>query len=235
MASRLVEEFYKPTIVLMSSDDGLITGSARSVKEFNIYDGIDSCADLLEHFGGHKYAAGLTMKQENLEEFSQRFEEYVKENLDESSYEPEITVDMRLKLSEITPHFMKNLKKFAPFGPGNMEPVFETDGVVDEGNARIVGDKHLKCRVLSPYERSGSFDGIAFNQKSLLPVISDSKPFNVLYHVEENRWNNVVSTQLNIKDIEPATPMTDQEGHNNDTMDDYTYRTGSGKKDSHSA
>ena len=235
VASRLVEEFYKPTIVLMSSDDGLITGSARSVKEFNIYDGIDSCADLLEHFGGHKYAAGLTMKQENLEEFSQRFEEYVKDNLDESSYEPEITVDMRLKLSEITPHFMKNLKKFAPFGPGNMEPVFETDGVVDEGNARIVGDKHLKCRVLSPYERSGSFDGIAFNQKSLLPVISDSKPFNVLYHVEENRWNNVVSTQLNIKDIEPATPMTDQEGHNNDTMDDYTYRTGSSKKDSHSA
>ena len=116
----------------MSSDDGLITGSARSVKEFNIYDGIDSCADLLEHFGGHKYAAGLTMKQENLEEFSQRFEEYVKENLDESSYEPEITVDMMLKLSEITPQFLKNLKKFAPFGPGNMEPVFETDGVVGE-------------------------------------------------------------------------------------------------------
>ena len=142
---------------------------------------------------------------------------------------------MRLKLSEITPHFLKNLKKFAPFGPGNMEPVFETDGVVDEGNARIVGDKHLKCRVFSPYERSGSFDGIAFNQKSLLPVISNSKPFNVLYHVEENRWSNVVNTQLNIKDIEPENPTNDHEGRANDSMDDYTYRTGSGKKDSHSA
>ena len=230
VASRLVEEFYKPTIVLMSSDDGLITGSARSVKEFNIYDGIDSCADLLEHFGGHKYAAGLTMKQENLEEFSQRFEEYVKENLDEKAYEPEITVDMMLNLSEITPQFLKNLKKFAPFGPGNMEPVFETDGVVDEGNARIVGDKHLKCRILSPYERGNSIDSIAFNQKALLPVVSDSKPFNVLYHVEENRWNNTVTTQLNIKDIEPADNSL--RSRVADAQDDYAYRTSNDKKDS---
>jgi hypothetical protein len=89
--------------------------------------------------------------------------------------------------------------------------------------------------LLSPYERSGSFDGIAFNQKSLLPVISDSKPFNVLYHVEENRWNNVVNTQLNIKDIEPASPISDQEGHTNNTADEFTYRTNVGKKDSHSA
>jgi single-stranded-DNA-specific exonuclease len=214
----------------MSSDDGLITGSARSVKEFNIYDGIDSCADLLEHFGGHKYAAGLTMKQENLEEFSQRFEEYVKENLDEKAYEPEITVDMMLNLSEITPQFLKNLKKFAPFGPGNMEPIFETDGVVDEGNARIVGDKHLKCRILSPYERGNSIDSIAFNQKALLPVVSDSKPFNVLYHVEENRWNNTVTTQLNIKDIEPAD--NSQRGRVADMQDDYAYRTSNDKKDS---
>jgi single-stranded-DNA-specific exonuclease len=142
---------------------------------------------------------------------------------------------MRLKLSEITPQFLKNLKKFAPFGPGNMEPIFETDGVVDEGNARIVGDKHLKCRVLSPYERSGSFDGIAFNQKALLPVISDSKPFNVLYHVEENRWNNVVNTQLNIKDIEPATQTTDNASTQNATTDAYTYRTSSDKKENPSA
>ena len=175
------------------------------------------------------------MKQENLEEFSQRFEEYVKENLDESSYEPEITVDMMLNLSEITPHFLKNLKKFAPFGPGNMEPVFETDGVVDEGNARIVGDKHLKCNILSPYERSNSFDGIAFNQKAQLSIISDSKPFNVLYHVEENRWNNTVTTQLNIKDIEPANRESLQQEESDDTSNDYTYRTSSDKKDSNPA
>ena len=173
------------------------------------------------------------MKEENYEEFSQRFEEYVKENLDESSYEPEITVDMMLKLSEITPTFWQNLKKFAPFGPGNMEPIFETDGVVDEGNARIVGDKHLKCRILSPYERSNSFDGIAFNQKTHLPIIEGSKPFNVLYHVEENRWNNVVSTQLNIKDIEPASSVPEHEMETGNASDEYTYRTSSDKKESH--
>jgi len=136
-----------------------------------------------------------------------------------------------LKLSEITPHFLKNLKKFAPFGPGNMEPIFETDNVVDEGNARIVGDKHLKCRVLSPFERGNSFDGIAFNQKSQLHVISNSKPFNVLYHVEENRWNNTVTTQLNIKDIEPASAEKAQDTpQKNDPIDDYAYRTSSDRK-----
>ena len=201
VASRLVEEFYKPTIVLMRSDDGLITGSARSVKEFNIYDGIDSCADLLEHFGGHKYAAGLTMKEENYEEFSQRFEEYVKDNLDESSYEPEISVDMMLKLSEITPNFLNQLKKFAPFGPGNMEPVFETDGVVDEGNARIVGEKHIKMRVCYRNRNCLPIDAIAFNQKDNFDLVRKGQDFDMLYHVEENTWNNITTIQLNVKDI----------------------------------
>ncbi len=232
VASRLVEEFYKPTIVLMSSEDGLITGSARSVKEFNIYDGIDSCADLLEHFGGHKYAAGLTMKQENLEEFSQRFEEYVKENLDESSYEPEIAVDMQLNLSEITPQFLKNLKKFAPFGPGNMEPIFETDGVMDDGNAQIVRDKHLKLKIYNPEDRSNPFDCIAFNQKDKMSIVSQNKPFNILYHVEENRWNNVTSTQLNIKDVESMdndTTDTPPQQEQDSSPEDFTYRTSSDK------
>lgn len=214
----------------MSSEDGLITGSARSVKEFNIYDGIDSCADLLEHFGGHKYAAGLTMKQENYEEFSQRFEEYVKDNLDESSYEPEISVDMQLGLSEITPKFMNNLRKFAPFGPGNMEPVFETDGVMDDGNAQIVRDKHLKLRIFNPTERSGTFDCIAFNMKDKMPLVSNSKPFNVIYHVEENRWNKIVSTQLNIKDVESASiddeyDDFDRHAEQGASDEDYTYKT----------
>lgn len=231
VASRLVEEFYKPTIVLMSSDDGLITGSARSVKEFNIYDGIDSCADLLEHFGGHKYAAGLTMKQENLEEFMQRFEEYVKENLDESSYQPEISVDMQLKLSEITPKFINNLRKFAPFGPGNMEPIFETDGVMDDGNAQIVRDKHLKLKIFSPTDRSETFDCIAFNMKDKMPLVSNSKPFNVIYHVEENRWNKVVNTQLNVKDVESTANSDDNiDADTAVSDDDYTYRTSSDNK-----
>lgn len=201
VASRLVEEFYKPTIVLTKSSDGLITGSARSVKEFNIYDGIDSCSDLLEHFGGHKFAAGLSMKEENLEEFIEKFEQYVCDNLEETSTVPEISVDMPLDLSEITHSFLNNLKRFAPFGPGNMEPVFQSDGVVDEGNGRIVGDKHLKCRVLYSDRSVQPLDVIAFNMKDKLPLIKDNKHFDLLYHVEENVWNNVVNIQLNVKDI----------------------------------
>lgn len=204
VASRLVEIFYKPTIVLTKSSDGLITGSARSVKEFNIYNGIDSCSELLEHFGGHKFAAGLSMKEENLEEFTERFEQYVSENLEESSFMPEIVVDLPLDLSEITPVFLNQLKRFAPFGPGNMEPVFQSNGVVDEGIARIVGDKHLKAHVLYPDKTVHPIDIIAFNQKDKLDLVSDNKAFDMLYHVEENVWNNNVSIQLNVKDIRAA-------------------------------
>lgn len=201
VASRLVEEFYKPTIVLTKSSDGLITGSARSVKEFDIYNGIDSCSDLLEHFGGHKFAAGLSMKEENLEEFSEKFEQYVIENLTETFTVPEIAVDMPLDLTEITHDFLNHLKRFAPFGPGNPEPVFQSTGVVDEGNGRIVGDKHLKCRVLYPDRSCQPIDVIAFNRKDKLPIIKDNKPFDILYHVEENVWNNMVNIQLNVKDV----------------------------------
>lgn len=201
VASRLVEVFYKPTIVLTKSSDGLITGSARSVKEFNIYDGIDSCSDLLEHFGGHKFAAGLSMKEENLEEFTEKFEQYVCDNLEETSFVPEISVDMPLDLSEITHDFLNNLKRFAPFGPGNMEPIFQSDNVVDEGSARIVGDKHLKARVLYPDRSVRPIDVIAFNQKDKLELTKENKTFDLLYHVEENVWNNTVNIQLNVKDI----------------------------------
>lgn len=201
VASRLVEEFYKPTIVLTKSTDGLITGSARSVKEFNIYDGIDSCSDLLEHFGGHKFAAGLSMKEENLEEFMEKFEQYVADNLEESASIPEITVDMAIDLTEITHSFMNNLKRFAPFGPGNQEPVFQSNAVVDDGGGRVVGDKHLKCRALYPDKSMQPLDVIAFNQKDKLPLIRNNKSFDILYHVEENVWNNNVNIQLNVKDI----------------------------------
>ncbi|MBR4135637.1 MAG: single-stranded-DNA-specific exonuclease RecJ [Bacteroidales bacterium] len=204
VASRLVEVFYKPTIVLTKSSDGLITGSARSVKEFNIYDGIDSCSDLLEHFGGHKFAAGLSMKEENLEEFTERFEQYVIDNIQETSALPEIIVDMPIDLSDITPHFMSNLKRFAPFGPGNMEPVFQSNNLVDEGNARIVGDKHLKARVQYPDKVVQPIDLIAFNSKDKLPLLQNNQQFDILYHVEENVWNNITSLQLNVKDVRPS-------------------------------
>ena len=206
VASRLVEVFYKPTIVLTKSSDGLITGSARSVKEFNIYDGIDSCSDLLEHFGGHKFAAGLSMKEENLEEFTERFEQYVIDNIQETSALPEIIVDLPIDLNDITPKFMHNLKRFAPFGPGNMEPVFQSNNLIDEGNARIVGDKHLKARVLYPDKVVQPIDMIAFNCKDKLPLLQNNNEFDLLYHVEENVWNNITSLQLNVKDIRASHP-----------------------------
>ncbi|MEG2069922.1 MAG: single-stranded-DNA-specific exonuclease RecJ [Bacteroidales bacterium] len=201
VASRLVEEFYKPTIVLTKSSDGLITGSARSVKEFNIYDGIDSCSDLLEHFGGHKFAAGLSMKEEHLEEFIERFEQYVNDNLEEDAFVPEIQVDLNLDLSEITNSFVNNLKRFAPFGPGNMAPIFQSNDVVEEGNGKIVGNKHIKMRVLYPNRTTQPVDAIAFNMKDRFHIIENKNHFDIVYHVEENNWNNNITIQLNIKDI----------------------------------
>ncbi|MCQ2279816.1 MAG: single-stranded-DNA-specific exonuclease RecJ [Bacteroidales bacterium] len=202
VASRIVEEFYRPTIILTKSTDGLITGSARSIKEFNIYNGIDYCADLLEHFGGHNYAAGLSLKEENLQAFIDKFEMYVSENLqDENALIPEIDVDMELDLTDITSHFMENLKRFAPFGPGNMAPVFLSRRLVEGGNARIVGEKHVKLCVCYRNKNCRPIDAIAFNQKDNFDKVTSGEDFDMLYHVEENTWNNVTTIQLNVKDI----------------------------------
>lgn len=205
VASRIVEEFYRPTIILTKSTDGLITGSARSIKEFNIYNGIDHCADLLEHFGGHNYAAGLSLKEENLQAFIDKFENFVSEHLqDESALIPEIDVDMELDLTEITSNFVNNLKRFAPFGPGNMAPVFITRRLVEEGFGRIVGEKHIKMRVCYRSKSCHPIDAIAFNQKENFSKVNSGKDFDMLYHVEENTWNNVTSIQLNVKDIKSS-------------------------------
>ena len=147
VASRLTDYYYRPTIVLTRAN-GLVTGSARSIKSFDIYDAIDNCSDLLEHFGGHKYAAGLSMKPENLPEFRRRFEAYVSEHLIDEDFVPELEVDLKIKFSDITPKFMRILNQFAPFGPGNMAPVFWTDNVIDAGGSRPVGGhRHLKLNV----------------------------------------------------------------------------------------
>lgn len=201
VASRLVEEFYKPIIVITDSPDGLITGSARSIKEFNIYDGIDYCADLLEHFGGHKFAAGLSLKKENLDSFVEKFEEYVVANIQEEPLTPELLVDLELDLSEINNSFVSNLKKFAPYGPGNMAPTFLSKHVIEEGKAKIVGDKHLKMRVSYRNKSVQPIDVIAFNQHIYFKQIVDHNDFDIVYHVEENTWNNNTTIQLNVKDI----------------------------------
>ncbi|MCD4789954.1 MAG: single-stranded-DNA-specific exonuclease RecJ [Bacteroidales bacterium] len=203
VASRLIESYYRPTIVLTKSN-GFITGSARSVKDFDIYDAVDSCSDLLEHFGGHKYAAGLLLKPENLVPFKKRFEEYVASHIEENMRTPEVEIDSKLCLNDINKKFFKILKQFAPFGPGNMAPVFITDNVIDTGFARVVGKNHLKLEVVHKNIRGYPIPAIAFQQSGHLENIIKNRPFNICYHLEENEWNGVVNLQLNIKDIKPV-------------------------------
>lgn len=200
VASRLIESYYRPTIVLTQSN-GLITGSARSVRDFDIYDAIDECSDLLEHFGGHKYAAGLSMKPENLDAFIKKFEAVVSKTLTEDMLTPVVEVDSILKLDEITPKFVALLKQFAPFGPGNMSPVFLTQGVIDNGNARLLKEKHLKLTLGHRDYSSNPIPAIAFQLGEYYPSIINGKPFNVCFNIEENEWNNKKELQLNIKDI----------------------------------
>jgi len=200
VASRLTESFYRPTIVLTASN-GLITGSARSIKNFDIYDAIDACGPLLEHFGGHKYAAGLSLKPENLEAFSAKFEEIVCATIKEEMLTPEIEIDEVISLNDINTRFYNILKQFAPFGPDNMSPVFMTKGVKDAGNSRIVGEKHIKLNIFDPDKSGFPIAGIAFQQGEYFDKISRGAPFDLCYHIEENEWNGSVNLQLNVKDI----------------------------------
>ena len=201
VASRLTDSYYRPTIVLTRSGN-LITGSARSIKNFDIYDAIDDCSDLLEHFGGHKYAAGLSLKPENLKEFSERFEKYVSEHLEESDLTPELNVDIEMDFTNITPKFVRILKQFAPFGPGNLSPVFLTKNVVDAGFSRAVGNrKHLKLSVMQQGNTDFVFAGIAFQKGDLYERIHDKEPFTMCYYIEENFWQGKTTLQLNVKDI----------------------------------
>ena len=204
VASRLTDYYYRPTIVLTMAN-GLITGSARSIKSFDIYDAIDNCSDLLEHFGGHKYAAGLSMKPENLKEFQRRFETYVADHLVEEDFVPELEVDLKINFRDITPKFMRILEQFSPFGPGNMAPVFWTDNVVDSGGSRPVGGhRHLKLTLSQQDDTEADIaplSGIAFQQGDLFDRIHDGEPFSICYHLEYNTWQGKTNLQLNVKDI----------------------------------
>ena len=210
VASRLTDYYYRPTIVLTRAN-GLVTGSARSIKSFDIYDAIDHCSDLLEHFGGHKYAAGLSMKPENLPEFRRRFEAYVSEHLIDEDFVPELEVDLKIKFSDITPKFMRILNQFAPFGPGNMAPVFWTDNVIDAGGSRPVGGhRHLKLNVSQVGDAEqgvAPFSGIAFQKGDLFDRIHSGEPFSICYHLEYNTWQGKTNLQLNVKDIKFAEEL----------------------------
>ena len=203
VASRLIEKYYRPTIVLTESN-GKATGSARSVKDFDVYNAIEACSDLLEQFGGHKYAAGLTLKLENLEAFQQRFEEVVSNTIEEYMLVPEISIDAELNVNEITPKFYRILKQFEPFGPDNMSPVFLSEGLVDKGFVRIVGNNHLKMDIQSATAPKQSFSAIAFAQANHFDEVLRKKIFSACYAVEENEYNGKVSLQLNVKDMKIA-------------------------------
>ncbi|MEI7594438.1 MAG: single-stranded-DNA-specific exonuclease RecJ [Bacteroidota bacterium] len=201
VASRLIDTYYRPTIVLTESE-GLATGSARSVKGFDIYAALEKCSDLLVHFGGHMYAAGLAVKLENLDIFKKRFFEIVENSITEDMLTPEIEIDAEIDLKDITPKFYKILNQFAPFGPDNMKPVFVTSSVYDKGYAKVVGKNHLKLTIHKPDDGNGvTFDAIAFKQSEAYNNDMSKIPFDICYTIEENEWNGNINLQLNIRDI----------------------------------
>ncbi|MFW5877968.1 MAG: single-stranded-DNA-specific exonuclease RecJ [bacterium] len=202
VASRLMEHFYRPTVILTKSN-GLATGSARSVNGFDLYNAIENCSDLLENFGGHKYAAGLTLKVKNVQEFSRRFEQYVEENIQSEQLIPVVEIDTELQLSEITEKFYRILKQFQPFGPCNMAPVFLTENVVDNGDGKIVGTnlEHLKLSLVQEENPFEVFPAIAFQMGKVFNKIKGGHAFDICYSIDENKFRGMVKLQLNVRDI----------------------------------
>ncbi|MDR0725415.1 MAG: single-stranded-DNA-specific exonuclease RecJ [Prevotellaceae bacterium] len=202
VASRLIELYYKPTIIL-SNSNGYITGSARSIPGFDLYQAIEQCSDLLESFGGHTYAAGLTMKEANLEQFKERFEQIADEIVTDDMMIPRIEIDDYLDFKQITPKFFRILKQFQPFGPQNMSPVFVTKNVYDNGNGCTVGQDgdHLRLELIQENEPYRHIPAIAFNQSEHFEHLSGGNPADVCYSIAENYYRGIANIQLQIKDI----------------------------------
>lgn len=196
VASRLIETYYKPTIIF-SEVNGMLTGSARSIKDFDVHEAIGACGDLVIQYGGHKYAAGLTIRKESFEAFTQKFEEIVSQNTSEELLTPEIEYDMELNFSDITSNFFKVLDQFRPHGPGNMVPIFRTNQLLDAGS-RVVKEKHLK---LVAMQKGIRFDGIAFNMGEAYSLISKNLPFDICYSLEMNEFKGNKNLQLKVRDI----------------------------------
>ena len=205
VASRLIETYYRPTVVLTMSN-GFVTGSARSVPGFDLYQAVESCADLLENFGGHMYAAGMTMRPENVEEFTRRFNAYVERNIDPEMLLPQVEIDSDLLFSEITPQFRRDLNRFQPFGPGNAAPVFVTYGASCHGEAKLVGMdcEHLRMDLMQRQKPNTTIQTIAFQQPTHYEWVRSGRPVDVCYQIVENHYRGTVTTQLRIKDIKPV-------------------------------
>ena len=202
VASRLTDWFYRPTIILTESN-GMATGSARSVKDFDLYEAIDHCNDLLESYGGHMYAAGLTLKLENVKRFTEKFDDFVRKNITKKQMIQTIDVDAKLQLSDITPKLMRVLKQFEPFGPHNHNPVFISEDVLDVGKSRLVGlnSGHIKLELVEPNSSSMRYSGIAFSQSEKFPLIESGLPFDICYSLVENDFKGKTSIQLLVRDI----------------------------------
>lgn len=201
VASRLTELYYKPTVVLTNAN-GLATGSSRSVQGFDVYSAVESARDLLENFGGHTYAVGLSLREENIPEFRRRFEQYVAENIRPDQLTPQLDIDAYLSFAEITPEFLALLRRFNPFGPGNAKPVFCTRRVMDFGTSKIVGKQgeHVKLELVD--DTSGKvFNGIAFSAAQHFDRIHAGRPFNICYTIEENKRKGTSGIQLFVKQI----------------------------------
>ncbi|MBQ8098439.1 MAG: single-stranded-DNA-specific exonuclease RecJ [Bacteroidaceae bacterium] len=202
VASRLTELYYRPTVV-MAIDGGIVTGSARSVAGFDIYAAIESCRDLTENFGGHTYAVGLSLKQENIPEFTRRFEKYVEENIREDQTVSTLDIDAQIDFRDITKKFHHDLKRFSPFGPGNPKPLFSTCHVYDYGTSKVVGrgQEHIKLELVDN-KSNNIMSGIAFGQSSHARLIKTKQAFNICYYIEENTYKHG-DVQLQIEDIKP--------------------------------
>ena len=202
VASRLIETYYRPTLVFTKSGEGVLAASARSVRGFNVYKAIDACRAHIIQFGGHKYAAGVTIKEESYEAFKAAFETQVAQTITAAQKEQSLDIDVALPFAFITPKLLRILKQMEPFGPENRSPVFYTEGVVYSGYAKLVGqDKsHLKARFVQG--SSSPIDGIGFGLGDKIGLLKSKKPFSIAYDLEENHWQGTVSVQLSVKDIQ---------------------------------
>ncbi len=200
VASRLTETYYRPTLVFTKSGDKL-AASARSVRDFDIYNVIEACSDYIEQFGGHKYAAGLTLKEENYQAFKQAFEDEVSKTIDRSLLIPEIKIDATISLKDITPKFYRIIKQFAPFGPENMTPVFMTENLRDTGYGKCVGDDKTHLRMTVTQKELNGLVAIGFGMGDKFSLIENKKEFKAVYSVDENEWQGNISLQLKLRDI----------------------------------
>jgi single-stranded-DNA-specific exonuclease len=202
VASRLIETYYRPTLVFTKSGD-FLAASARSVRGFDVYKVLQKCSQYIEQFGGHKYAAGLTLKEENYEAFKSAFEKEVSQTMPSHLTTPEFLIDSKLNLSDITPKFYRILKQFAPFGPQNMSPVFMTSEVIDSGYGKCVGQDNKHLKVTLSQNNSSKINCIGFGLGDQLEIIKNKNPFKIVYSIDENEWNGHISLQLKLKNIKP--------------------------------